>query len=354
MSTDYRFSFGPWNLHDGADAFGPPVRPDSSVAEKLGFYRELGFEGVQFHDDDVVADVDDKSPRQLADEARAVKKLLDDHGLVAEFVAPRLWMDERGVDGAFTSNDPDCQRWSIDRAKRALDLCQILDTELCVLWLAREGTWVRESKDPIAAHRHLIAALDELAAHAPDVHFAIEPKPNEPCDQAYLPTVGHALALGQRTAAPERMGTLIESAHSLLANLDPADDMAFALALDKLYSVHLNDQNGLKFDQDKAFGAANLRGAFDQVRVLELANYAQTRRFVGLDVKALRTQRAGRAAKHLDTSRRLFLALVEKVRSFDRAFEEQCIAERDYEELERGVLAHLLSVDIDSPVTAGV
>ena len=23
----YRFSFGPWNIHEGADPFGPPVRP---------------------------------------------------------------------------------------------------------------------------------------------------------------------------------------------------------------------------------------------------------------------------------------------------------------------------------------
>ena len=24
---NYRFSFGPWNIHEGADPFGPPVRP---------------------------------------------------------------------------------------------------------------------------------------------------------------------------------------------------------------------------------------------------------------------------------------------------------------------------------------
>ena len=56
--------------------------------------------------------------------------------------------------------------------------------------------------------------------------------------------------------------------------------------------MHLNDQNGLKFDQDKSFGAANLRGAYNQVRVLELGDYAKSGRFVGLDVKAMRTQKA--------------------------------------------------------------
>ena len=40
----------------------------------------------------------------------------------------------------------------------------------------------------------------------------------------------------------------IESAHAILAGLDPSDEMGFALAFDKLWTVHLNDQNGLKFD----------------------------------------------------------------------------------------------------------
>jgi len=89
-----------------------------------------------------------------------------------------------------------------------------------------------------------------------EIEIAIEPKPNEPTDLAYLPTIGHALALAQQTADPKRVGGLIETAHALLAGLDPSDEMAFALSMGKLYSVHLNDQNGLKYDQDKSFGAA--------------------------------------------------------------------------------------------------
>ena len=119
--------------------------------------------------------------------------------------------------------------------------------------------------------------------------------------------------------------------------------MGFALAAGKLWSVHLNDQNGLKFDQDKVFGAANLRGAFDQVRVLEAADYAATGAFVGFDVKAQRTQAADKAAAHLATSKAIFLRLVEKVRRYPTKAAEQCIAARDYEALERLVLEHLLS-----------
>jgi len=44
----YRFSFGPWNIHEGADPFGPTVRQPIAFGKKLKKYRELGFEGVQF------------------------------------------------------------------------------------------------------------------------------------------------------------------------------------------------------------------------------------------------------------------------------------------------------------------
>jgi xylose isomerase len=344
-SSDYRFSFGPWNIHEGADPFGPTVRPTVAFAKKLPIYRELGFESVQFHDDDAVPDVDRKSPEQLRSDARAMKKMLNDAGLVAEFTAPRLWEDPRGVDGGFTSNDAQVRQWAIDRTKRCIDIARELNTTFVVLWLAREGTYIREAKHAIEAHKHLLDALNALLQHDKEVEIAIEPKPNEPMDHAYIPTIGHALYIGSQTIDPKRMGGLIETAHAILAGLDPSDEMGFALAAGKLWSVHLNDQNGLKYDQDKSFGAANLRMAYNQVRVLEQAGYYKTRRFIGLDVKAMRTQKAEAATKHLANSRRIFLALVEKARTFDWKIEKQFIDARDYEGLEMAHLAHLMGID---------
>ncbi len=342
MSGQYRFSFGPWNIHEGADPFGPPVRPSVEFGEKLGLYKRLGFDAVQFHDDDAVPDLEELAPEQIAAKAAEMKAMLDGEGLVAEFVAPRLWEDPRGIDGGFTANDPDCRRWALDRFKRCVDIANALDTRLTVLWLAREGTYIRESKNAIDAYQQLLDAVNEILEYDRHVEVAVEPKPNEPMDLAYVPTIGHALALAERTVDSSRVGGLIESAHALLAGLDPSDEMAFALSLGKLWSVHLNDQNGLKFDQDKTFGAANLRAAYNQVRVLELGGYPETDRFVGLDVKAMRTQPAEAAHKHLANSRAIFLKLVDKVRSFPIDVERECIANRDYEELELAVINHLL------------
>ena len=98
----------------------------------------------------------------------------------------------------------------------------------------------------------MVEAFDKMLAHDKKVRLAIEPKPNEPMDHAYIPTIGHALAVAPLTRDPKRVGALIETAHCILAGLDPADEIDFAMTFGKLWSLHLNDQNGLKFDQDKA------------------------------------------------------------------------------------------------------
>ncbi len=340
MATDYRFSFGPWNIHTGADPFGPPVRDEFSFAEKLACYKELGFDGVQFHDDDVVSDAD-AAWREQEREAKRVKSMLDDHGLLAEFVAPRLWEHPNTIDGAITANDPDMRKYALKRSKRAVDIANLVGTRNIVLWPAREGTYIRESKDAAAAVGQIVEWLDSLLEYDDGIRILGEMKPNEPMDQSYLPTTGHFLGVAYRTADPDRVGVLIESAHAILAGLDPADEMAYALYHGKLWSVHLNDQNGLKFDEDKTFGSVDLRRAFNQVRVLEKNGYGSSGEFVGLDVKAMRTQRQEVSTKHLRNSRSIFLRLVELVRSLDDGRVNQLVADRDYEELDMLIVQHL-------------
>jgi xylose isomerase len=211
-----------------------------------------------------------------------------------------------------------------------------------VLWLAREGTYIRESKDPVASMNRIVEAINAQLDYAPNIRILGEAKPNEPMDQSYLPTCGHMMGLGYRTMAPERVGILIESAHSILAGLDPSDDMAYALSFGKLWSVHLNDQNGLKYDQDKMFGSVDLRRAFNTVYVLDTNGYGRNGECVGLDVKAMRTTKQADETKHLANSRRMFLDLLDVVRSVDRAQIESLRAARDYETLDLHICEKLL------------
>lgn len=340
----YRFSFGPWNISEGADPFGPEVRTAYPHEKKFALYRPLGFEGVQFHDDDVVPNLDAQTPAQLMRKAGAVKKMLSNSGLTPEFVAPRLWFAEQTIDGAYTSNSATDRAYAWERTKKCIDIARAIDCKAIVLWLSREGTYVREAKDAKLAYERLLQTVNQMLAYDPAVEIWIEPKPNEPTDHAYVPTIGHAIALAYASANPKRVKGLIETAHAILAGLDPSDEMAFALAHDKLASVHLNDQNGLKYDQDKNFGSANLRAAFNQVRVLEESGYGRRGEFVGLDVKTMRTQRGSPGIAHLKNSRALFLHLVDKVRTLDQRLIGLYREARDYETMELYVMKHLMGV----------
>ncbi len=333
----YKFTFGPWNISTGADPFGPPVRAEVEYAEKIRAYKKLGFDGVQLHDDDIVPA--DWNAAETQKGTAALKKMLDGEGLFPEFIAPRLWEHPDTIDGGYTSNDPAQRKSAIERSKRAVDIANLIGTRDIVLWLAREGTYIREAKDPILAADRILEAVDALLAHDKKIRILGEMKPNEPMDQAYLPTPGHFLALCYRASDPARCGVLIESAHSILAGLDPSDDMAYTLWHKKLWSVHLNDQNGLKYDQDKTFGSVDLRRAFNTLWVLERAGYVGC---VGLDVKAMRSTKQEHQLKHLSNSLAMFHHLLGVVRSVDAAKVEAFRAQRDYEGLEMYILEKLM------------
>jgi xylose isomerase len=338
----FKYSAGPWNVHNGADAFGPPVRDEISFAEKVKKYKEIGFDAIQFHDDDAVPNMNDLSDDQIIKEARKVKTMLDDYGLAAEFVAPRLWMDPRTVDGGYTSNNEKDREFAMWRSYRSIDIANALGCDKIVLWLAREGTYVYESKDPVVSTKRIIEAMNKMLDYNKNIKIMIETKPNEPVDISFCPTMGHTMALASATIDPARVGGLLETAHAVLAGLDPANEIAFALAFGKLFSVHLNDQNGMKYDQDKAFGVQNLRTAFNQIKVLMENHYGTHGEYVGLDVKAIRTQKLEDSYRHLENSLKIAKMLEEKVEKFDYKYQQECVAARDYEALEMYVIELLM------------
>lgn len=340
----FKFSAGPWNVSEGADVYGPATRKVIPLEEKIAKFKELGFDAVQFHDDDAVPNINNLTEEEIKAEAKALKKTLDKYGLKAEFVAPRLWMDPHCVDGGFTSNRKEDREFALWRAFRSIDIANELECEFIALWLAREGTLCAESKSAAVATKRLVEAIDAMLDYDKKIRVAIEPKPNEPIDRSFCGTMGHVMAVSAATKDPSRVGGLEESAHAILAGLDPANEMGFALAFNKLFSVHLNDQNGLKFDQDRSFGTENLRQAFNEIKILKENNYGSHGEYIGLDVKAMRTTPDEYGYMHLVNSLNVVKALEKKVEQYDYSYEKKCIEERNYEALEMYVLNLLMGI----------
>ena len=137
--TKFKFSVGPWNVHSGADSYGPATRDEIAFEEKIRTFAELGFSAIQFHDDDAVPNINDYTEEEIKEKARTLKKMLDKYGLAAEFVAPRLWMDGRTADGGFMSTSEEDREYAMWRAYRSIDIAKELGCNMVVLWLARES-----------------------------------------------------------------------------------------------------------------------------------------------------------------------------------------------------------------------
>ena len=341
----FKFSVGPWNVHSGADSYGPAPRKEIPFEEKIKKFAEMGFSAIQFHDDDAVPNLNDLTEEEIKEEARKVKKLLDKYGLAAEFVAPRLWMDPHTADGGFMSTSEEDRNFAMWRAKRSIDIANELGADKVVLWLAREGTLCEESKSPVWATKKLVEAINEMLRYDSRIKIMIEPKPNEPIDRSICGTMGHVMGVSAATIDPSRVGGLLESAHAILAGLDPAHEIGFAMAMGKLWGVHLNDQNGIKYDQDKTFGVENLRQAFNQVKVLVENDFGANGEYVGLDVKAMRTTKDEDSYKHLENSLKIVQALEDKVAKFDYDFQKKCVENRDFEGLEMYVMNLLMGIE---------
>ena len=341
----FKYSVGPWNVHEGADAYGPAVRDSIPFEEKIKKFKEIGFDAIQFHDDDAVPNMNDLTNEEIIAEAKKVKALLDKYDLKAEFVAPRLWMDPHTIDGGFTSNSKEDRDFAMWRAFRSIDIANALGCDKIVLWLAREGTLCYESKDPIESTNKLIDAINQMLDYDANIKIMIETKPNEPIDRSVCPTMGHCMAISAASKDPSRVGGLLESAHAMLAGLDPASEIGFAMAMGKLWGVHLNDQNGIKYDQDKSFGVENLRTAFNQIKVLRENGFCNNGEYIGLDVKVMRTEKQEGSYQHLINSLKIAKALEEKAAKFDYDFQKKCVEERDYEKLELYVMELLMGLN---------
>jgi len=109
--------------------------------------------------------------------------------------------------------------------------------------------------------------------------FSIEPKPNEPRSDTYLPTAGHALAMIATLDHPEMVGVNPETAHIKMAGLNPLHEFAQCLEAGKLVDIHLNGQKPLRYDQDMSFGCDNPKEALLVVKLLKDYAYAGTKTF---------------------------------------------------------------------------
>ena len=333
---EHRFSFGLWTVGNiGRDPFGEPTRAPLDPVESVRKLGALGAYGVSLHDNDLVP-----WGSSAAEEEQIVSRFraaLEETGLRVGMGTTNLFGHPAFKDGAFTSNDRGVRRAAIGKAMRAIDLSASLGAEVFVFWGGREGTEVGSAKDPrdaLERYREAVNVLSEyVVEQGYELPFAIEPKPNEPRGDIFLPTVGHALHFITTLDRPERVGVNPEVAHETMAGLSFLHGVGQALWAGKLFHIDLNGQRIGRYDQDFRFGAEDLKEAFHLVRLLERAGYDGPRHF---DAHAYRSEDAAGVWDFAAGCMRTYRALAERAALFDSLPQvQEAMAAASVEELGR-------------------
>lgn len=314
---EHHFTFGLWTVGNvGRDPFGDPVRPaipPVRIVEKLA---ELGAYGVNLHDNDLVPRDATKTERDRI--VREFRKALSATGMRVPMATTNLFSDPVFRDGAFTANDAGVRAYAIQKTMRAMDLGVELGATTYVFWGGREGTDTASAKNPLDALKWFREAINFLCAYARsqkyELRFALEPKPNEPRGDIFLPTIGHMLAFIHTLDDPDMVGLNPEVAHDTMAGLEFSHGVAQALDAGKLFHIDLNAQKPGRFDQDLRFGSEDLKGAFFLVKLLEDAKWDGMRHF---DSHAYRTEDEAGVWEFAAGSMRTYLILKDKVARFN-------------------------------------
>jgi xylose isomerase len=331
MSASYtpqksdKFTFGLWTFgNPGRDPFGSETRVPPTPVEGVRKLGELGAWGVNLHDNDLVP-----FDATLAERDRIVKEFkqaLSDSGVVVPMATTNLFSHPVFKDGAFTSNDASVRAFALQKTMKSIDLGVELGANIYVFWGGREGAEVDASKDATVALKRFRDALNFLTEYVKDnkydLKFALEPKPNEPRGDIYLPTVGAMLGFIPTLDHPEMVGVNPEYAHDTIAGLNFYHAVAQALEAGKLFHIDLNGQKPGRFDQDLRFGQEDYKTNFFLVKLLEDYAYSGPRHF---DAHALRTSDVADVWEFAKGCMRTYLIFKEKAKQFNADPEIQAI-----------------------------
>jgi len=321
-TRDDKFSFGLWTVGWTArDPFGDATRPALDPVESVERLSELGAYGVTFHDDDLVPFGSDDATRER--HLKRFRAALESTGMVVPMVTTNLFTHPVFRDGGLTSNRRDVRRYALRKVMRNIDLAAELGAQTYVLWGGREGTEVTSAKDVRAALDRYREGLDTLAEYTLsrgyDLRFALEPKPNEPRGDIFLPTVGHAIAFIAELEHADLFGVNPEVGHEQMSNLNVTHGIAQALWQGKLFHIDLNGQKGPKFDQDLIFGHGDVLDAFALVDLLENGGPDGGRAYDGprhFDYKPLRTEDLDGVWASAAANMQTYLLLKERARAY--------------------------------------
>lgn len=251
-----------------ADPFGGGVMSKLTplqTAEIIAWAGREGYiEATSYHDDDLVPwdpenpeDDLDKSSQTYAQLA-AIKDTITAAGLEFNASICNLHGHAMFRNGGLCNPDPAIRRLAQLKVERTLRIGQFLNARYFVYWVARDGFEVPVITQWDRVYDFLAEGLNHVTDYIAEKNMTnyigatVEPKPNEPRGQMFLPTSGHAAGfiLG-KLRKPDFWGVNPELLqHESMALMNAVMTVGYLVSLNKLKFLHFGSQIKAQFDND--------------------------------------------------------------------------------------------------------
>jgi xylose isomerase len=289
------------------DPFGPAVMDRLSSLEVCDILCRARSEHLidytAAHDDDLVAwdpkrledDLDPASPASAT--LRALKEKLEAAELPVIMVTCCLHGNPVFRNGGLTNPNPEIRLLAARKVMRTIRIGNFLGAEYLTYWVARDGFETQFAVPWKRTYGYLVQSLNLAERYAHELagsvrHGTIEPKPNEPRGEMYLPTTGHALGLIAQLADPSFWGVNPEILqHEGMTNLTAVVAVAMAAQAGRLPFIHLGNQKPGQFDNDNPT-LVGMDGLKETVAALWLLERMGWQGHVEFDNHVLRTDTA--------------------------------------------------------------
>jgi xylose isomerase len=224
--------------------------------------REKLIDFTSAHDDDLVPwdpqnmedDLDPSSPASQT--LAALKEKLEAAELPVAMITANLHSNPVFRNGGLTNPNPEVRLLAARKVMRTIRIGNFLGAEYVTYWVARDGFETQYAVPWERTYHYLIEGLNLAERYAKEQngsvrHGTIEPKPNEPRGEMFLPTTGHALGIIAMLGDPSFWGVNPELLqHEGMTNLSAVVAAGMAAHAGKLFFLHVGNQKPGQFDND--------------------------------------------------------------------------------------------------------
>ena len=251
-----------------ADPFGKSVlnELDSLDTARLiaDAARENLIEATSYHDDDLVPwdpenCEDDLDPSSFTyRRLREIKAILDEAGVKVHTSICNLHGHAIFRNGGLCNPDPEIRRLARLKVQRTLRFGAFFGAQYYTYWVARDGFEVPVVTRWDQVYEFLAEGLNGVTDYIREekltnyIGATVEPKPNEPRGQMFLPTAGHAVGfICSKLKEPDFWGVNPELLqHEGMALMNSVMTAAYLISTGKLKFLHFGSQIKAQFDDD--------------------------------------------------------------------------------------------------------